>query len=194
VSHKLTDTFNRHQQAFSMNTPDTHTETVTRTETVTETVTTAACPVCEQRVDSAELVSVEIGAADDATGCCRYCAEALFGFEGEPDGADTTSDTSIDTSGLYMPHEVAAARVGTLLGRLSAHRQELVSLVVGLATTAVVGLVGMEVATEASAQLASQDVTQVGAPLELMGPVFTTVLIAAVIWLVGKMMVAGPRP
>jgi len=77
-----------------MNQPETHTETIERTETVTETVTTAACPVCEQRVDSAELVSVEIGTADDATGCCRYCAQSLFGFEGEPDGVDTTSDTS----------------------------------------------------------------------------------------------------
>jgi len=173
-----------------MNKPDTHTETIERTETVTETVTKAACPVCEQRVDSAELVSVEIGGADDATGCCRYCAQALFGYEGEPDGAASTPDTSDP----YMPHEVVAARVGTLLGTLSAHRQRLVSLVVGLATTAVVGLVGLEVATEASAQLASQDVTQVGAPLELMGPVVTAGLIAAVIWLVGKMMVWGPRP
>lgn len=172
-----------------MNKPDTHTETVTRTETVTETVTTAACPVCEQRVDSAELVSVEIGGADNATGCCRYCAQALFGFEGEPDGADTTDTTRDERLERRGEAIINAAQMGGAW-----LREYGVSLTVGLATTAVVGLVGLEVATEASAQMASQDVTQVGAPLELMGPVVTTVLIAAVIWLVGKMMVAGPRP
>jgi len=173
-----------------MNQPDTHTETVTRTETVTETVTTAACPVCEQRVDSAELVSVEIGGADDATGCCRYCAQALFGYQGEPDGAASTPDTSDP----YMPHEVVAARVGTLLGRLSAHRQELVSLTVGLIMSVVTIVVGVDVANEAAAQMSRQSVTQFGAAAELFPAVFTTLLIAVVLWMIAKMMVVGPRP
>jgi len=148
-----------------MNTPDTHTETIERTETVTETVTTAACPVCEQRVDVDELVSVELGAADDATGCCRYCAAALFGYEGEPDGADTTDTTTrnerLERRGARII-ETARTAVGWV------HPQ---TVIVGLIITAVTTIVATEVATEATAQMAANPITDAPAPPPFAGTV-----------------------
>jgi len=185
-----------------MNTPETQTETVTRTETVTETVTKAACPVCEQRVDVDELVSVELGAADDATGCCRYCAQALFGYEGEPDGADTTDTTTSDER-LERRGEAIINRVNDAvpesvkwitLESVRDHRQQLVSLTVGLLVIGVVGRVGADVATEAAAQISSQDVTQFGAPFFELPGVLPLLVIVFTAWVVVKAMVWGPRP
>jgi len=173
-----------------MNQPDTQTETVTRTETVTETVTTAACPVCEQRVDAAELVSVEIGAADGATGCCRYCAAALFGYEGEPDGADTTDATTTRDERLERRGARIIETARTAVGWV--HPQ---TVIVGLTITAVTTIVATEVATEASAQMATNPIQDVGAPpLFELADLFPLVVIAFTAWLVVKAMVWGPRP
>jgi len=68
-----------------MNTPETQTQTTDRIETTTDT-TTGACPVCEQTVSAGEFVTLGVGSDRERTAICRFCADSLLGFEGDPDG------------------------------------------------------------------------------------------------------------
>ena len=68
-----------------MNKPETQTQTTDRIDATTDT-TTGACPVCEQTVSAGEFVTLGVGADRERTAICRYCADSLLGFEGEPDG------------------------------------------------------------------------------------------------------------
>jgi len=77
-----------------MNTPETQTQTTDRIEATTDTTTTGACPVCEQTVPAKEFVTLGVGADRERTAICRYCADSLLGFEGDPDGLTASQPTN----------------------------------------------------------------------------------------------------
>jgi hypothetical protein len=153
----------------------TTTEERTKVSVETEEVTLYQCPVCDQQVGEDELVPVDIADGERQTVSCEYCANSLFGFEGDATNHGITQ--SIGEAASSLTDLVSAGAV-----------RALISLSIGLT---VCGLVFQQIMTEVQ----TSTIEEVGtAPPIAIFDILPILLIGIIIWMGLRMMVIGPRP